>query len=120
WTAVTSWQAWMPGGPGSQNGLYQPAVSATPNDATAAFTVPRPGGSYPPAAPASLRQPWFPTDPIRKDVASVLGAGAAPVTLSASEQLFAYVKRPGCIAGQRGAAGTAPDWPGRYAPRRSA
>jgi hypothetical protein len=119
WTAVTSWQAWMPGGPESTpNGLYQPAVSTTPNDATAAFTVPLPGGSYPPAAPASLRQPWFPTDPIRKDVASVLGPGAAPVTLSASEQLFAYVNWPGYIAVNRGAAGIDTDWPARYAALR--
>jgi Arabinofuranosyltransferase N terminal len=118
WTAVTSWQAWMPGGPASQNGLYQPAVSTTPNDATAAFTVPLPDGRYSPAAPASLRQPWFPTDPIRKDVASVLGAGAAPVTLSASEQLFAYVNWPGYIAVNRGAAGIDTDWPARYAALR--
>ena len=118
WTAVTSWQAWMPGGPGSQNGLYQPAVSTTPNDATAAFTVPLPDGRYPSAAPASLRQPWFPTDPIRKDVASVLGTDAAPVTLSASEQLFAYVTWPGYIAVNRGAAGIDTDWPARYAALR--
>ena len=25
WTAVTAWQAWMPGGPASPTGLYQPA-----------------------------------------------------------------------------------------------
>jgi hypothetical protein len=118
WTAITSWQAWMPGGPASQNGLYQPAVSTTPNDATAAFTVPLPDGRYPPAAPASLRQPWFPTDPIRKDVASVLGPDAAPVTLSASEQLFAYVNWPGYIAVNRGAAGIDTDWPARYAALR--
>jgi hypothetical protein len=118
WTAITSWQAWMPGGPASQNGLYQPAVSTTPNDATAAFTVPRPDGRYSPAAPASLRQSWFPTDPIRKDVASVLGPGAAPVTLSASEQLFAYVNWPGYIAVNRGAAGIDTNWPARYAALR--
>jgi hypothetical protein len=118
WTAVTSWQAWMPGAPAAQNGLYQPAVSTTPNDATAAFTVPLPDGRYPPAAPASLRQPWFPTDPIRKDVASVLGPGAAPITLSASEQLFAYVNWPGYIAVNRPAAGIDTNWPARYAALR--
>ena len=95
WTAFTAWQAWMPGCPPSATGLYQPAVSAQPNDTTFAFTTPLPNGKYSPAAPASNRRPWFPTDPIEKDVASVLGASAAPVTLSDSEHLFAFVKWPG-------------------------
>jgi hypothetical protein len=118
WTAVTAWQAWMPGGPASTTGLYQPAVSPERNDTTAAFTTALPGGSYSPAAPASLRNPSFPTDLIRKDVASVLGASAAPVTLSASEQLFAYVNWPGYIAVTWGAAGIDTDWPARYAALR--
>src|SRR3984885_13213374 len=71
--AITAWQAWMPGGP------------------PFAFTMALPDGRSPAAAPASIRQPWFPTDPIEKDVASVLGKSAEPVTLSASEQLFPYV-----------------------------
>src|SRR6266516_3368795 len=37
WTAVTAWQAWMPGGPPSTTGLYQPAVSPERNDTTTAF-----------------------------------------------------------------------------------
>jgi len=118
WTAVTSWQAWMPGAPAAQNGLYQPAVSTTPNEATNAFTTALPDGRYPSAAPASLRQPWFPTDPIRKDVASVLGPGAAPVTLTTSEVLFAYVNWPGFIGVSMGAAGTNTNWPARYAALR--
>lgn len=119
WTAITAWQAWMPGAPAvSQHGLYEPAVSTTPNDATYAFTMALPDGSYPPAAPVSLRLPWFPTDPIRKDVASVLGASAEPVTLSASEQLFAYVNWPGYIAVHKGAAGIDTNWPARYAALR--
>src|SRR6266571_635697 len=118
WTAVTAWQAWMPGGPASTTGLYQPAVSPERNDTTAAFIIALPGGSYLPAAPASLRNPSFPTDLIRKDVASVLGASAAPVTLSASEQLFAYVNWPGYIAVTWGAAGIDTDWPARYAALR--
>ena len=36
--AITAWQAWMPGGPPSVTGLYQPAVSTAKNDATLAFT----------------------------------------------------------------------------------
>jgi hypothetical protein len=115
WTAFTAWQAWMPGGPPSATGLYQPAVSTQPNDTTAAFTTPLPGGSYPRAAPASIRQAWFPTGPIEQDVASVLGASAAPVTLSTSEHLFAFVTWPGYIAVDRTAAGIDTDWPARYA-----
>jgi hypothetical protein len=108
----------MPGALAPLGGLYQPPVSATLNDSTAAFTVPLPDGSYSPAAPASLRNPWFPTDPIMKDVASVLGASAAPVTLSSSEQLFAYAKWPGYIAVNRPAAGIDTNWPARYAALR--
>ncbi len=118
WTAVTAWQAWMPGGPASATGLYQPAVNPERNDTTAAFTTALPGGSYPHATPASIRNPWFPTDPIQKDVASVLGASASPLTLSASEQLFAYLNWPGYIGVTWGAAGIDTDWPARYAALR--
>jgi Arabinofuranosyltransferase N terminal len=112
--AITVWQAWMPGGPGQLTGLYQPSVSTAKNDATLAFTQPLPDGSYSPAAPSGIRQPWFPTDPIKKDVASVLGKGAQPVTLSTSEQLFPFVSWPGYIAVTRSAAGIDTDWPARY------
>jgi hypothetical protein len=118
WTAITSWQAWMPGGPASTSGLFQPAVSTTVNDTSLAFITALPGGSYPRAAPAGLHKPWFPTDPIRKDVASVLGESDAPVTLSPSEQLFAYANWPGFIPVSMGAAGTNTDWPARYAALR--
>jgi hypothetical protein len=118
WTGITVWQAWMPGGPASTSGLFQPAVSTAVNDTSLAFITALPGGSYPRAAPAGLHKPWFPTDPIRKDVASVLGASAAPVTLSPSEQLFAYVNWPGFIPVSMGAAGTNTDWPARYAALR--
>jgi hypothetical protein len=114
WTAVTAWQAWMPGGPTPAGGLYQPAVSTAINDATLAFTTARPDGSYSPAAPVSIRQPWFPTDPIEKDVASVLGKSAEPVTLSASEVLFAYVSWPGYIGVTQSAAGIDTNWTARY------
>jgi hypothetical protein len=119
WTAVTAWQAWMPGGPPSVTGLYQPAVSPQRNDTTAAFTPALPGGGYLPATPVSIRNPPFPTDLIRNDVASVLGKSAKPVTLSASEQLFAYVDWPGYIGVTWGAAGIDTDWPARYAALRT-
>ena len=108
----------MPGGPTPVGGLYQPAVSTAKNDATLAFTNPLPDGRYPAAAPAGIRQPWFPTDPIKKDVASVLGASAAPVTLSASEQLSAFVNWPGYIGVYVTAAGIDTDWSARYAALR--
>jgi hypothetical protein len=108
----------MPGGPPSATGLYQPAVSSQPNDTTAAFTTPLPGGSYPHATPASIRGAGFPIDTIEKDVASVLGTSAKPVTLSASEHLFAFVNWPGYIGVDRTAAGIDTDWPARYAALR--
>jgi hypothetical protein len=118
WTAITAWQGWMPGAPTAPSGLYQPAVSTISNETTSAFATALPGGSYPRAAPAKIHTAWFPTDPIEKDVTSVLGASAAPVTLSTSEQLFAYVNWPGYIAVSMGAAGTNTDWPARYAALR--
>jgi hypothetical protein len=116
--AISAWQSWMPGGPTAAIGLYQPPVTNLPNDTTRAFITALPDGTYSPAAPAKIRGGWFPTDPIEDDVASVLGANAAPVTLSITEQLFAYVKWPGYIAVTRSAAGIDTNWPARYAALR--
>jgi len=115
WTAFTAWQGWMPGAPTSAGGLYQPAVSTTWNETTAAFATALPDGSYSPATPAKIHNAWFPVDPIKADVSSVLGASAAPVTLSTSEDLYAFVNWPGFIPVSMGAAGTNTDWPARYA-----
>ena len=115
WTAFTAWQGWMPGAPTAPGGLYQPAVSTTWNETTAAFATALPGGSYSPATPANVHDAWFPIDPIQTDVSSVLGASAKPVTLSTSEELFAFVNWPGFIPVSMGAAGTNTDWPARYA-----
>jgi Arabinofuranosyltransferase N terminal len=115
WTAFTAWQGWMPGAPTAPGGLYQPAVSTAWNETTAAFATALPDGSYSPATPADVRDAWFPTDPIQTDVSSVLGASAKPVTLSTSEELFAFVNWPGFIPVSMGAAGTNTDWPARYA-----
>ena len=118
WTAFTAWQAWMPGGPPSATGLYQPAVSSQPTT--------RPPRS-PPRCPAeATRMPpppayaihRSPSSTFEKDVASVLGTSAKPVTLSASEQLFAFVNWPGYIGVTWGAAGIDTDWPARYAALR--
>jgi Arabinofuranosyltransferase N terminal len=116
WTAITAWQGWMPGGPTPAGGLYQPAVSTAWNESTAAFATPLPDGSYVPvAAKRDIHDAWFPTDPVKNDVTSVLGASATPVTLSTAEELFTYVNWPGYIAVSMGAAGTNTDWPARYA-----
>jgi hypothetical protein len=115
WTGFTAWQLWMPGGPPAPGAPFRPAISTTSSEATNAFTTPFPGGSYPRAAPRSIRQPWFPTEPIEKDVASVLGGSAAPVTLSTSEELFVFANWPGYIPVSMGAAGTNTNWPARYA-----
>jgi hypothetical protein len=115
WTAFTAWQGWMPGAPAAPGGLYQPAVSTTWNETTAAFATALPDGGYSPSTPANVHDAWFPTGPIQTDVSSVLGASAAPVTLTTSEQLFAYVNWPGYIPVSFGAAGTNTDWPARYA-----
>jgi Arabinofuranosyltransferase N terminal len=115
WTGFTAWQGWMPGGPPAPGAVFQPAVDTASNETTNAFTTPFPSGRYPRAAPASIRQPWFPTDPIVRDVASVLGASAAPATLSTSEELFVFVNWPGYIPVSMGAAGTNTNWPARYA-----
>ena len=116
WAGITAWQGWMPGGPTPAGGLYQPPVSSTWNETTAAFAAAFPNGTYPPAGTAQgIRTPWFPTDPIQKDVDSVLGKSAKPVTLSNSEQLFGFVPWPGFIPVSMGAAGTNTDWPARYA-----
>jgi hypothetical protein len=116
WTAFTAWQGWMPGGPTPDGGLYQPAVSTAWNESTAAFATPLPDGRYVRvAAQRDLEDAWFPIDPIKNDVTSVLGASATPVTLSASEHLFAFVNWPGYIAVSMGAAGTNTNWPARFA-----
>jgi hypothetical protein len=116
WTAITAWQGWMPGGPTPVGGLYQPAVSTAWNESTAAFATPLPDGSYVPVAgERGIHDAWFPTDPVKKDVTSVLGASATPVTLSTAEELFAFVNWPGYIAVSMGAAGTNTNWPARYA-----
>ena len=116
WTAITAWQGWMPGGPTPGGGLYQPAVSTAWNESTAAFATPLPDGSYVPvAAERGIHDAWFPTDPVKNDVTSVLGTSATPVTLSTAEELFTYVNWPGYIGVSMGAAGTNTDWPARYA-----
>ncbi len=111
WTAVGLWQAWIPGGPPAANGPTVPS----PNDTISAFKYPLPDGRYPRFRPPTQRDPWFPVGPIEADVNSVDGPDALPVTLSVSEQLFAYVRWPGYAAVWDTSAGATTQWRSRYA-----
>lgn len=110
WTAVGLWQAWMPGGPPAAN---RAAVSP-PYETIGAFKYALPDGRYPRFGPR-VRFPWFPVGPIEADVNSVDGPDALPVTLSVSEQLFAYVRWPGYAAVSATSAGATTQWLSRYA-----
>ncbi|MCW2884330.1 MAG: hypothetical protein JWL58_1192 [Streptosporangiaceae bacterium] len=59
--------------------------------------------------------PWFPTTPIQKAVEGVLGAGAAPRTLSYSEELFAFLPWKGYIGTDRGSSYGPVKWDARFA-----
>ena len=88
------------------------------NDTTAAFTAPLPDGRYPRPRPPACAIHGSPPIPSGRTWHPCSGRSAAPVTLSASEQLFAYVNWPGYIAVTWGAAGIDTDWPARYAALR--
>jgi hypothetical protein len=59
--------------------------------------------------------PWFPTTPIQKAVEGVLGAGAAPRTLSYSEELFTFLPWNGYIGTDRGSSYGPVKWDARFA-----
>jgi hypothetical protein len=59
--------------------------------------------------------PWFPTTPIQKAVEGVLGAGAAPRTLSDNEELFTYLPWNGYIGTDRGSSYGPVKWDARFA-----
>ncbi|HZC39599.1 MAG TPA: arabinofuranosyltransferase [Streptosporangiaceae bacterium] len=112
WTAVGLWQAWIPGAAASasHHPLYTGAV-----ERFGAFTYPLPDGRYARFAPRANRRHWFPVDPIKAAVRSVDGPDAVPVTLSDSEQLFAFVRWPGYIGVSDTSAGATTQWRSRYA-----
>jgi hypothetical protein len=115
WAATSAWYAWIPGAPTVSSPVFNPALTSSYNEASAAFRQPLPDGRYPRYAPATGRFQWFPVDPIVRDVHSVLGAAARPVTLSTSEQLFAIEPWPGFIAVDRAAAAGTSRWHSRLA-----
>jgi Arabinofuranosyltransferase N terminal len=116
WTAMTLWQTWMPGHTvTSIAATSSPYNYANKNEATGAFSSPLPDGRYPRFSPPGTRDPWFPVDPIEAAVSSVVGPTATPVTLSASELLFAYVRWPGYLAVRDTSAGATTQWFSRYA-----
>ncbi|WP_084262792.1 arabinofuranosyltransferase [Actinomadura formosensis] len=109
WSAFTYWDAWTPPAGGTA------AVSGTRRYATLAHTEPRPGGTLPRYAPDEPAVRWFPVEPVRRAVTSVLGRDAAPRTLSYDERLFAYLPWPGYIAVDRTAASSTSHWDDRHA-----
>jgi Arabinofuranosyltransferase N terminal len=115
WGATSAWYAWIPGAPTVSSPVFNPALTSTYNEASAAFRQPLPDGRYPRYAPATGRFQWFPVDPIVRDVHSVLGPAARPVALSTSEQLFATEPWPGFIAVDPTAAAGTSRWPSRFA-----
>jgi hypothetical protein len=115
WAATSAWYAWIPGAPTVSSPVFNPALTSSYNEASAAFRQPLPDGRYPRYAPATGRFQWFPVDPIVRDVHSVLGAAARPVTLSTSEQLFATQPWPGFIAVDPAAAAGTSHWSSRFA-----
>lgn len=115
WAATGAWYEWIPGAPTVSSPVFNPALTSSYNEASAAFRQPHPDGSYSRYAPARGRLRWFPVDPIVRDVHSVLGPGARPVTLSTSEQLFATEPWPGFIAVDPTAAAGTSRWSSRFA-----
>ncbi len=118
WAATSAWYEWIPGAPTVSSPVFNPALTSSYNEASAAFRQPLPDGSYSRYAPAGGRLRWFPVDPIVRDVHSVLGPGARPVTLSTSEQLFATEPLPGFIAVDPTAAAGTSRWSSRFAALR--
>jgi hypothetical protein len=115
WAATSAWYDWIPGAPAVSSPEFNPALTSSYNEASAAFLQPLPDGRYPRYAPATGRLRWFPLDPIVDDVHSVLGPGARPVTLSSDDQLFAVEPWPGYIAVDPTAAAGTSRWPSRFA-----
>lgn len=115
WAATSAWYEWIPGAPTVSSPVFNPALTSSYNEASAAFRQPLPDGSYSRYAPAKDRLQWFPVDPIVSDVHSVLGPESRPVTLSTSEQLFATEPWPGFIAVDPAAAAGTSRWSSRFA-----
>ncbi|MBO0808637.1 MAG: arabinofuranosyltransferase, partial [Actinobacteria bacterium] len=111
WTAVGLWQAWIPGAAASAS--HHPLYT-TPVERIGAFTYAMPDGRYPRFSPRSGR-PGFPLGAIRAAVRSVDGPDAVPVTLSDSEQIFAFMRWPGYIGVSDTSAGATTQWRSRYA-----
>ncbi|MFC5744296.1 arabinofuranosyltransferase [Actinomadura rugatobispora] len=107
WTGAVYWQAWKPD-PGA-------ARTSPGGYAARAHTEPLPDGRRPRYAPARPEVPWFPVTPIRNAVASVLGPGAAPRTLSYDERLFSYLPWPGYTTADRTSASSLVRWDERRA-----
>jgi hypothetical protein len=116
-TMVWVWPVWMPTPAGLSERV---GGTESPNLAALAHGEPLPDGTatrwrVPPSAGA----PWFPTSEVLKSVRSRYGQDAAPVTLSASERLFAYVPWPAYMAVAGQASNTFTHWDERLAEVRA-
>jgi hypothetical protein len=121
WVGMLGWADWVPGAAAAQGtlGTEDSSILRSGYAPGNAFRQPLPDGTYPRFAPAAGRWPWFPTDPIISDVDSVLGPGTTPLTLSFSEQLFAFEPWPGYIGVAANAAASTEHWFSRLAALRA-
>jgi hypothetical protein len=109
------WSDWVLGAPSPLNQAFTPELTSGFSQVEAAFDTWLPDGSYPRFAPPGNLYPWFPVDEIARDVRSVRGARAAPVTLSWREDLFAILPWPGYIGVDAQASASTSDWRSRFA-----
>jgi Arabinofuranosyltransferase N terminal/Arabinofuranosyltransferase A C terminal len=99
------WRLWTPIPIGASDPAPHP-LSGEANLATYAHAEPLPDGSLPRFNPIKTTVKWFPVTPIEDAVRRRLGPDAKPVTLSASEKLFAYLPWPAYVAVERASTNT--------------
>jgi hypothetical protein len=114
-TFTAAWYDWVRGDPTPSSEAFTPEITTGFSQVQRAFAQWLPGGGWPRFAPRIGRNAWFPVGPIVHDVHSVLGARAAPTTLSFNEALFAIEPWPGYIAVDASAAASTSDWVSRFA-----
>jgi hypothetical protein len=112
------WNAWTPSPIGASDPAPHPSEGPA-NLATYAHAEPRPDGTLPRFNPYNATVGWFPTTRIEDAVSRRLGRDARPVTLSASERLFAYLPWPAYVAVERGSANTYTHYDDRVAELRA-
>lgn len=105
WTGLRAGAAWQP--PTVRSGKAPAQVAdASRAFANAAHVEPLPDGSLPRFATPDAAAPWFPIEPIRREVAARLGADARPLTLSVDDRLFSILPWYGYISADRTSSST--------------